>query len=146
MSQMSANTTIHNFYGFVQQDGKIFAQEYQGPQQIGVTNQVYADLQNHLDEVTSITEQYKARLIELGEIEVPMTQDDIIREQQKQLQENQRMMKDLLEQVKSLTTAKEVANAEHSIPDRQDTDEPQNEEASRASSGSSKRVSSRSKR
>lgn len=64
-----SNYSYRFMHGYIQ-DGRIFADAGQGLQQIGVTSEIYSSMENTAFE-------YRDRLIELGEIEVPLTQEQI---------------------------------------------------------------------
>lgn len=119
MTQTTPQPSIPQyFHGYVQ-DGKIFHQSYEGIQQVGVTSLLFQDLQRVHKELMDVCEAYKTRLIELGEIEIPLTQDQIIQQQAALLKENQELMKTLAAQVEALTKAKEPED-EHTLPVRRD--------------------------
>lgn len=65
-----SNFTNSGFTRVFVKDGKIFSESNQGTNQIGVTLEVYQDL-----ELT--TTEYYNKLVELGVIEIPLTQEQI---------------------------------------------------------------------
>lgn len=106
MSQTAAQFP-HYINGYVQ-DGKIYTQTYEGTQQVGVTYQTYADLQKQYAELDEIAEGYRARLIELKEIEIPLTQEELIQQQAQQLKESQALLARMAEKLDQMTDNKEL--------------------------------------
>lgn len=72
-SQTSANFQVNSynnkFFCWLQ-DGKIYTDSAEGSRPVGVTYDTYKELE------TTATE-YKNRLVELGEIDVPLTQEQV---------------------------------------------------------------------
>lgn len=85
------------------QDGKIYTWSAEGTQQIGVSNQVFNELQTQYDGVYEVTTQYKERLIQLGEIAPELTQEEIIKQQAEQLRQTQQALAVSLERLEALT-------------------------------------------
>jgi len=95
-------------YGFVA-DGEIYSQAYNETKKIGVTNDIYDALKAEFDTLSAEFQIYKDRLIELGEIEVPLTPEEIAHQQTEitanltqQLLENQKMISKLADRVEHL--------------------------------------------
>lgn len=117
MTQAASVPFSQYFSGYIQ-DGKIYAQSWEGAQQIGVPLSVHADLHKQYDEVLAVTEGYKQRLIELGEIEVPLTQEQIIEQQAEQLRQSQELLALATAKLEELT--KEVKPHGYRQSDRDD--------------------------
>ena len=75
-------------------------------EQIGVTLAKYQEVEQGLLKC-------KNRLIELGEIKVPKTQDQIIQEQQELLDKQTAMMNQLLEKINEFKQSSESVSTEH---------------------------------
>jgi len=103
MNQAAAQYPTY-FSGF-SQEGKIFAQDYNGQQQIGVTMPTHNDLKKQYDDLLEVAESYKARLIELKEIEIPLTPEQIAQKQDERLDRLQDIVAGLASQVQNLIGA-----------------------------------------
>lgn len=140
---MNQTPLFHYFSGFVQ-DGKIFSQNYEGTQQIGVSIAIHNELDKQFNELTEITEKYKTRLIELGEIDAPLTQEEIIKQQGEQLKQTQSLLLQLAKQVETITGTGTGSGNEHTSTDRKDSGvKPTNEGCSASSLSDSAGVSSK---
>ena len=62
------------------QDGKIYDTRDDG-KPIGVSNELYNDLLNHHEEIKASYNEYQAKLVELGVIQLPLTPEQIIEKQ-----------------------------------------------------------------
>ena len=94
MSQTISPQISQPFYGYVN-GNQIFSSSWDGgQQQVGVTMPAHNDLLKQYGELTAICESYKARLVELKEIEVPMTQEEIIQQQAAQIADAQQQLAD----------------------------------------------------
>lgn len=76
------------------QEGNIIVSNYSGSKKVGVTTEKYDELQKITNEALEKSEKYYNRLVELGDIVIPKTNEDLI--------------KDMFEIVKSLSN--EVEN------------------------------------
>lgn len=74
------------------QDGKIFKQTPEGPQQIGVTTKTYEDLSADYDSVFKTCQQYYDKLVELGVITPEPTQEELLKRQAEQLQQQAKQL------------------------------------------------------
>lgn len=77
------------------QDGKILTPNAEGNTQVGVTNNIYNDLKNNFDSLVKIAEQYKAKLIELGEIKEELSQEEVINKQNEMIKEQTKQMSEI---------------------------------------------------
>lgn len=101
----------HYITGYIQ-DGKIYVQSYEGTQQVGVTYQAHTELEKERDYLLETCETYKKRLIELGEIEVPPTQEEIIQQQAAELRETRALLERVSLTLDALTSAQPTTNEE----------------------------------
>ena len=94
MSQTMPPQISQPFYGYVN-GNQIFSSSWDGgQQQVGVTMPAHNDLLKQYGELTGICETYKKRLVELGEIEIPLTPDEIIQQQAAQIADVQQQLAD----------------------------------------------------
>lgn len=95
------------------QDGKIMSNTWEGVQQIGVALSVYNDLDKNYKEIFQRTQEYHQRLVELGEIEPQLTQEEIIAKQTEQLKQTEALLeqsrllqRELLTEIQALKGAR----------------------------------------
>lgn len=69
------------------QDGKIFRQTPEGPQQIGATSKTYDDLKADYDSIFKTCQEYYDALVKAGIITPEPTQEELLQRQADQLKE-----------------------------------------------------------
>lgn len=104
MSQAQGQSFPHYFSGYVQ-EGKIYAQSYEGTQHVGMSIPAYNELQAKHDELVKSYNEYQQILIEKGLIEVPLTPEEMIKKQAEQMQQLQRLMLQMSDRIESLAGA-----------------------------------------
>lgn len=75
------------FYAYIDSQGNIASQTYQGSQVIGVSLQKYKQMEELAEQATSKAEEYKKQLIDAGLIVVPLTEQQQIAQLSQQVAE-----------------------------------------------------------
>lgn len=111
-AQTSANihmSSYNNRYVCWFQDGRIYSDSADGPRPVGVPLDAYQNLE-------ATATEYKNRLIELGEIEVPLTQEQLNDNIMKELKEERAMRKKLMDVIENLsTTSQHIVNKKEEL-------------------------------
>lgn len=103
IANLQMNSFNNRFFAWVQ-DGQIFADSGNGPRPIGVALEVHQELE-------ATAAGYRDRLIELGEIEIPLTQEQINEKIMAELREERAAREKLMALIDDLTSpTKEVKN------------------------------------
>lgn len=102
-ANLQMNSYSNRFFAWIQ-DGQIFADSGSGPRSIGVPLEAY-------QEIEATAAGYRDRLIELGEIEIPLTQEQVNEKIMTELREERAAREKLMALIDGLTSPpKEVNN------------------------------------
>ena len=69
---------IQNFAAYIDADGRIYAQTFQGNQHMGWTCQRYAELEKLANDATAKAEEYRKQLLDAGLIQPTLTPEEQI--------------------------------------------------------------------
>lgn len=102
-ANLQMNSYSNRFFAWIQ-DGRIFTDSPDGPRPIGVALDIHQELE-------ATAAGYRDRLIELGEIEIPLTQEQINEKIMVELREERAAREKLMALIDDLTSPlKEVSN------------------------------------